>query len=188
MEIISEWIREYKFRFIITKSRLTKLGDYTSPRNGKSHQITVNGNLNPYAFLITLVHEIAHLITWNKYKNKFLPHGKEWKEEFRILLGILTEMKIFPDDILENLRNYMKNPFASGCTDMNLVKALKKYDLNSDYIHLEDVTDNSIFIMKNGRKFIKGEKLRKRFKCQEIQSRKYFLVSPVAEVIQVSLF
>lgn len=80
------------------------------------------------------------------------------------------------------------NPKASSCTDTALMKVLKKYDIDSDYIHLEDIPEKSIFRLRNGRSFIKGEKIKKRFKCTEIESKKYYLVSPVAEVIQTSLF
>ncbi len=155
---------------------------------GKPHRITVNHNLNKYSFLITLTHEVAHLIAWNKFQNRILPHGKEWKEEFRLLLLPFFTLKIFPEDVLKCLNHYSLNPKASSCTDLHLMKVLKKYDENSAYIHLEDIPAGSIFRLRNGREFIKGERLRKRFLCTNLKNRKEYLVSPVAEVIQTTLF
>ncbi|WP_233486100.1 hypothetical protein, partial [Streptobacillus moniliformis] len=44
----------------IVNERQTRHGDYRRSLNGK-HEITVNASLNQYKFLITLIHEIAHL-------------------------------------------------------------------------------------------------------------------------------
>lgn len=186
--LINKWFNEYKFQLRISRSRLTKLGDYSHPHKGKTHRISVNHNLNSYSFLVTLVHEIAHLTTFNKFGNKVNPHGKEWKEEFRIHLKPVFDLNILPSDIFGILNQYSINPKASTCTDLNLVKVLKKYDTNSEYVHLEDIPEKSIFRLRNGRSFIKGARLRKRFKCVELNGKKNFLISPVAEVIQTSLF
>ena len=62
-----------------TSERNSRYGDYTAPRNGQNHLITVNHNLNKYAFLITLVHEVAHLVTYNNHRHRVSPHGGEWK-------------------------------------------------------------------------------------------------------------
>ena len=77
--LIAHWIIDLDFKLKIKKERSTKLGDYRAPFNGSNHQITINYNLNKYSFLVTLVHEIAHLTTYNKYKHSVLPHGQEWK-------------------------------------------------------------------------------------------------------------
>ena len=75
---IAFWIVEYDFKLKIKKERSTRLGDYTSPRNGSNHLITINHNLNQYSFLITLVHEIAHIVTFNVHKERVRPHSAEW--------------------------------------------------------------------------------------------------------------
>jgi hypothetical protein len=128
------------------------------------------------------------LTAWNKYGNRILPHGKEWKEDFRSLLVPLFKLSIFPEDILKYLTDYSLNPKASSCTDTDLVKVLKKYDENSSFIHLEDIPVKCIFRLRNGREFIKGERIRKRFKCTDVSTKKEYLVSPVAEVIQCTMF
>jgi SprT protein len=40
-------------RFRIVRSRASKLGDFRAGINGEKHKITVNGDLNPYSFLVT---------------------------------------------------------------------------------------------------------------------------------------
>ena len=57
---ISFWLNEYDCQLKIVKARKTKLGDYKFIKG--RHFITINENLNQYSFLITLTHEIAHLI------------------------------------------------------------------------------------------------------------------------------
>lgn len=187
-QVVLLWIKHFDFLLKIKRSRLTKLGDYRHPYRGKPHEITVNENLNQYSFLITLVHEIAHLKAWNKYRGKILPHGQEWKEEFKTLLVPLIKLNVFPAEIYDCLEKYSLNPKASSCTDTALMKVLKKYDAYSEYVHLEDLPEKSIFRLKNGRSFIKGERMRKRFKCTDLKSKQFFLISPVAEVVQTSLF
>lgn len=117
-----------------------------------------------------------------------MPHGKEWKKEFKILLNPFLELNIFPEDIRQCIGDYAVNPRATACADISLMKVFKKYDLNSEFVHLEDLPENSIFKLKNGRAFIKGKLLRKRYLCIDPSSRKKYLVSAVAEVNQTSLF
>lgn len=57
--------------------------EITAPRKGLNHQITINQNLNKYAFLLTLVHEIAHLITYVNHGWNVKGHGPEWKNCFK---------------------------------------------------------------------------------------------------------
>lgn len=100
----------------------------------------------------------------------------------------MFELNIFPGEISECLKNYSVNPKASSCADTELIKVLKKYDSDSEFVHLEDIPENSVFSLKSGRSFIKGEKIRKRYKCIDTRNKKLYLVSPVAEVIQTSFF
>ena len=50
----------------IVNERQTRHGDYRRALTGK-HEITVNASLNQYKFLITLIHEIAHLVAFEKF-------------------------------------------------------------------------------------------------------------------------
>lgn len=172
----------------ITKARRSKLGDYTHPYKGRPHKITVNHNLNKFFFLIILVHEIAHLTCYLKYPKNILPHGKEWKSEFKFHMNFFLDKNIFPDELNDYLKIYSSDPPAAGCTDVMLVKYLRKYDSNTDFIHLEDLSENQIFSLKNMQRFVKGKKLRKRFLCTEVGTGRKYLISPVAEVTAETFF
>lgn len=184
---ISEWIYKYDFKLRIKKSRASKYGDYRPPTRGENHLITINYDMNPYAFLITLIHEIAHLTNWNKYKNAVLPHGPEWKLEFKILMNYFLHEQIFPDDVTLALKKYMQDPAASSCSDTMLLRALKKYDHRKDTILLEELPEGATFRYNKERTFIKNELVRKRYKCKELKSNRTYLFNPLTEVELVSV-
>jgi SprT protein len=182
---IADWIIEFDFKLKIAKERSTKLGDYSSPRNGMNHVITVNYNLNKYSFLITLVHEIAHLKTFNEYRNTVLPHGAEWKQNFRELMSPFLHTDYLPLDIFYALRKYLLNPAAASCSDVTLMRTLKLYDdssTNGHLILLEHIPFKTHFLYNGSRVFVKGEKIRKRFRCVEMSTGQAYLFSPLAEV------
>jgi SprT protein len=180
--LIAEWIVKYDFKLKIKKERSTRLGDYTSPRNGMNHLITINHNLNPYAFLITLVHEVAHLVTYNQHRDTVNPHGAEWKQNFRALIQPFLNTDIFPVEVFAALRRYMQNPAASSCSDVQLLRTLKLHDNNSSTIFLEHLPLNTVFLYNGSRLFKKGEKIRKRFKCTELSTGATYLFNPLVEV------
>jgi SprT protein len=168
--------------FKVVNPRSTKLGDFRAGRNGEKHQITVNGNLNPYSFLITTLHEFAHLKTFVKYGHRVKPHGEEWKQEYRALLVPAIDTKLLPSDIVRALVNSLVSTKASSCSDIGLSRVLKKYDLHkTDVLHLEEVPTNSLFLLQ-GKCFKKGELRRKRYLCEDVQSKRMYLVHALAEV------
>lgn len=184
---IAEWIYKYDFKLRIKKSRASKYGDYRPPVGGENHLITINHDMNQYAFLITLIHEIAHLTNWNKYKDKVLPHGTEWKLEFKILMNYFLYEEIFPEDVSVALKRYMQNPAASSCSDTVLLRVLKKYDQRQDTVLLEELPEGAIFRYNKERMFIKNELIRKRYKCKEVKSNRTYLFNPLTEVEMVSM-
>lgn len=183
---IALWVRQYNFDLKITSSRSTKLGDYRSPFKGQRHKITVNHNLNKYAFLITLVHEVAHLTAFEKHGHRIKPHGEEWKQEYKKLMHPFLHERILPDNVQFALISYLVNPAASSCADENLLRVLKSYDKpNESIVHIEDLPIKTVFKISPERYFEKGEKLRKRYKCIELATKRVYLFSPVAEVTPV---
>lgn len=176
-----KWINDYRLQLTIKKSRSTKLGDFRPAFNGKPAKITVNGDLNKYGFLITLVHEIAHGVCWIKYQHKVKPHGKEWKDIYTTMLALFIGNNTFPVELEQFIVAHINNPKASSCSDIHLLKALRAYDKNP-VTFLEDLPLESKFELGTGRKFIKKEQKRKRFLCLEISSNRMYLVSPMAEV------
>lgn len=182
VEIISSWIIKFDFKLKITKDRKTRLGDYMPPHNGLNHTITINYNLNKYAFLITLVHEVAHLVTFNEFKNTVNPHGTEWKKNFQKLIQPFLNTDIFPLEVFAALRKYIQNPAASSCSDVQLLRTLKLHDENNNSIFIEHLEPNTLFLYNGSRIFKKGERIRKRFKCIEINSGSVYLFNPLTEV------
>ena len=186
VDIIYTWIMKYKIHLRISRSRTTKLGDYRAPVRTRIHKISINHDLNKYAFLITLVHEIAHLIVWEKYKKNAKPHGIEWKFEFVSLINTFRDKNIFPKDVSEALFGYRKNTYASSISDLELSRVLKNYDNKSDLILLEELPKNTVFKIHNGKIFKKQEKLRKRYRCICIESKREYFFNPLAQVIPVN--
>ncbi len=181
--IIAKWIDYFQCEFKISKNRATKLGDYRHPFKGNGHKISVNNDLNSYAFLVTTVHEFAHLLTWNDHKNKVKPHGTEWKNNFKRMMKPFFELNIFPEDIHHTITNYLNNPAASSCTDLTLARALKKYDAYLATNRIEEIPINAVFTLKDGRKFKKGERIRKRYRCLCLDNGNIYLFNPLAEVL-----
>ena len=181
--IIAKWIDYFQCEFKISKNRATKLGDYRHPFKGNGHKISVNNDLNQYAFLVTTVHEFAHLLTYNDHKNKVKPHGTEWKNNFKRMMKPFFELNIFPEDIHHAITIYLNNPAASSCADLTLARALKKYDANLTTNRIEEIPINAVFTLKDGRKFKKGERIRKRYRCLCLDNGNIYLFNPLAEVL-----
>lgn len=180
---VLRFLHEHKVHLTVTRARKSVLGDYRHRTHYENHRISVNGNLNPYSFLITLLHELAHLLTFEKHTNRVQAHGKEWKIIYGELLHQFLEQKIFPPDIESELRDTLRNPAASSCAEDGLLRVLRRYDQHQNGMRLlEELPPDTVFAISDGRVFRKGEKLRKRFKCQEIGSGKWYLFSPVYEV------
>jgi SprT protein len=177
------WV-EHGFQLRITKSRTSKFGDYRFDPADKSHTISVNHDLNAYAFLVTYIHEVAHLVTYKKHGSKVPPHGKEWKINFRELLLPLCNDLVFPAEVIVPLRKYLMNPKASSCGDPALYKALRMYDKKTEELgltHLSDLKAGTIFIF-NQRKFQKEAKRRTRSLCKELPSGRKYLIADIALV------
>jgi hypothetical protein len=180
--LIARWINYFKCDFKVSRGRNTKFGDYRPPYKGENHRISVNYNLNQYAFLVTTVHEFAHLLTWNEHKGKAKPHGLEWKLNFKKMMTPFFDKEVFPPDLELAINSYLQNPAASSCSDLNLFRALKKYDKDSAGISVELIPMLTRFQLKDGRTFKKIELVRKRYKCIEVSSGRMYLFSPLAEV------
>lgn len=181
--LIARWIDYFKCEFKISRNRNSKFGDYRPPFGGKGHRISVNYDLNPYAFLVTTVHEFAHLHTWNEHKQNAKPHGVEWKANFKKMMQPFFDKDIFPIDVKMAITRYLNNPAASSCSDLNLYRSLRLYDpVKEDIVTVEKLPVKAVFKLKDGRTFRIEEKLRKRYKCVELNTKRVYLFSPVAEV------
>ena len=172
-------------KFKIVAPRSSKLGDFrASLEKNKKCQISINGNLNPFAFLVTTLHEIAHLNTYHNYGNHVNPHGKEWKKEFATLLEPVLKNDKLPDELRRVLKKSIKNLKASSCSDLELTRVLKKYDAEKDTYLLEDLNENCLFKL-NKKVYSKGKLRRTRYLCKEISSGRSYLVHALAEVNKI---
>lgn len=180
---VEEYLRLYKIHLTVTRHRKSILGDYRHRTHFSNHRISINGSLNKYSFLITLLHEIAHLLTFENHGNNVMAHGNEWKTIYASLLKQFIENKIFPVEIEKELLISLRNPAASSCAEDDLIRVLRKYDVNTNgYKLVEEIPANGLFKLGDGKIFKKGEKQRKRFKCEEVNTGKVYLFSPVFEV------
>lgn len=178
---VFKMIEDNRVHLKIVNERVTRHGDYRRMPGGV-HQITVNANLNKFRFLITLVHEIAHLVAFEKFGRNIKPHGKEWKFTFQQLMLPFIRPEIFPNQLLPLIARHFKNPKASSDTDAQLSVAIKKFDSENDKNYVFELPPGGLFKIYNGRIFKKGQKLRKRYECQEVASGKIYLFQPNAQV------
>ena len=170
----------------IVNERQTRHGDYRRGHTGK-HEITVNASLNKYRFLMTLIHEIAHLVAFEKFGRNIKPHGDEWKFTFQRLMVPFIRPEIFPGQLLPLLARHFKNPSASSDTDTTLSLALKQYDAQNDKSYVFEIPYGSVFRIENGKIFKKLAVRTKRFECIEISSGKTYLFNPNAEVELINI-
>lgn len=174
---------EDPFHFKVAKSRSSKLGDFRYRAGRKVQQITINHDLNPYQFLITYLHEVAHYRAFKRYGSTIKPHGREWKRSFQTLMSPVLSDLVFPKDVLLPLKRYLINPKASTAADMFLAREVRKYDLQDDepITYLSDIKPGGRFTLK-GRQFKKETTRRTRILCLELNTGKKFLISGTAEV------
>jgi hypothetical protein len=182
------YLQKYSVHLTIARQRASVLGDYRNAHHEQNHRISVNGNLNKYAFLITLLHELAHLLVFERYKNRVAPHGKEWKDIYAQLLFTFLQKNIFPYDITVALRSSLRNPSASTSAEQALTRVLRKYDLpRPNAITVEQLKINDYFITADKKIFQRKEKRRTRYLCIEVSTQKPYLISGLYEVRKVEL-
>ncbi|MES2702063.1 MAG: SprT-like domain-containing protein [Bacteroidota bacterium] len=183
-EQIAPFFRSHTIHLTLTHERKSVLGDYRHPyADTKYHRISINATLNPYSFLITLLHELAHLYTFEHFGNRVAPHGKEWKTQFRHILIPFMGKRYFPADVEKALFAYLHNPSASTCTDAQLYKSLYKYDEHKPGFKLvDDLSVNQCFETEDGELYQKLEKLRTRTRCRNLGNGKVYFFQGIVEV------
>jgi SprT protein len=186
-ESVVQLIHQYKVHLTVTRARKSVLGDYRHPVMGSNHQITVNGNLNKYEFLITLLHELAHLLCFEQYRNRVEAHGKEWKSIYGNLLKAFIDLNLFPNDITKSLNKTLLNPAATANGETALLLVLRKYNpvQKAGIVVLAHLADGSLFKAIKGRTFRKIKLRRKRIECIEIATGNVYLFSALSEVEKV---
>ena len=188
-EPVVSLINQYKVHLTVSKARKSVLGDYRHASIGANHKISVNGNLNKYEFLLTLLHELAHLLCFEQYRNRVEAHGKEWKNIYGQLLAQFIQLQIFPDDIRKSLQKTLLNPAATANGETALLLVLRKYNpvQKEGVITLAHLADGALFKEIKGRIFRKIKLRRKRIECIELATGNIYLFSALTEVEKVAI-
>lgn len=186
-DYVHDLLGRHRIDVRLSRPRRTKLGDHRPPGRGRTaHRITVNNDLNPYAFLTTLLHEIAHAFTWERHRavRRWLrPHGSEWKREFEGVLAPLVSADVLPGDITTALTRSMSNPAAATCSDRDLLLALARYDRpDPSRVRVEELALGAIFRTDCGMLFHAGPTLRSRRRCFECRTGREYRVHGLARV------
>lgn len=182
--IVARYYQDMRFKLLFVAPRKTKLGDFRSPQNpGGICTITLNADMQPYNMTITFVHELAHYTTFVKYGQKVKPHGNEWKEQYRELMQPFLSNDVFPDVLLDAIHQHLQHIGASTYSDKELLRAIRALERQPEhYITLENLPENSLFRLHNGRTFIKGPRLRTRYKCQCTTTKRWYLIQGLCMV------
>lgn len=186
VDTVADWFDKNHVILRITANRSTKLGDFRSGINGKPCSISVNHNLNQYNFLITLLHEIAHAEVYFNYLRRVRPHGKVWKTTYQRFASPFLNVSVFPENVLQAFKDYLKNPKASSTSYLPLTQVLREFD-EQNGVTVSMLKPETIFTLPNGKMFRIIGKLRKRFRCYCLNNKKTYLFSPMAIVEPISI-
>jgi len=188
-DYVVKYLYQYKVHLTVAKSRKSVLGDYRHAHQGNNHRISVNGNLNVYEFLITLLHELAHLLTFEQYQNRVEPHGREWKSIYSKLLIDFVGFGVFPPEIVTALQKSILSPAATANGETELLMVLRKYNTTKKegVCLIADLPEGALFRLSNGKIFRKGELRRKRYTCVELKTGLMYTVSAITEVRQLEV-
>lgn len=185
LPLVEQILENESVLIVLTRERSTKLGDYSFVKGKKYlHRISINHNLNPFSFLVTLLHEIAHMQAFKNAKKKadFTPHGTFWQAHYSDILKQFLGMNFFPPTIEEALQMHLMRPTAASCSDAVLMRALQLYDDRPDHkATVEEILEGDYF-MYQGRTFKKGTKFRVRYKCLEVKTNREYRFHALAEV------
>ena len=187
VDSVFNYLAQHSVHLHITRERYSKLGDYRWPRQGHPfHEISVNGNLNPYHFLLVLLHEMAHLDTWLQYKNSIQPHAHEWQANYARLINLY--LPLFPTDVSVLLQRYTACIPLSRTIEKQIDAQLRHY--NPDYTPSQDITLNDLtpgtrFLIASrpDHHFVAAEKRRTRWICRCLEDGRQYLVSGTAQVV-----
>ena len=180
IDLVQSLVEQHKINLKIVNQRQTKHGDFRQLAGGE-FQITINNTLNPFQFLLTLIHEIAHHVTFEKY-GKIQPHGKEWKQQFQHLMLPFLHPTIFPNHMLTPLAHYLKNPKASTDSDVKLSLALRGNKAEHGKNFVFELPENCTFVFKN-KMYKKGKKRKTRIECLQLSTNRMYLFNQNTEVI-----
>lgn len=125
--LIREWSEKYGVIYTVVARRKTKLGDHRYDSLRRISSITLNEDSNPYRFLVTLVHELAHARVRFESPARVAPHGKEWKTAVKEMMFEVKERGVFPYDVEVAIERHFSSPKYTDTIDSVFVRILDQY-------------------------------------------------------------
>ena len=180
IEVILSYLKEHNCVLQFKNPRKSKRGDFRVQNSLKL--ITINQDENSFRLLFTLVHEIAHLKTYNDYKHTVKPHGIEWKNNFRLLFAMFSMEEEFSANKLIHVAamRELQNPKASSGVSLELEKAFRLAD-KQESILLNEISIGSHFIFR-GVEYKKEANRRSRALCTNLSNQKKYTINVSASV------
>ena len=163
----------------VVRHRKTKHGDHLVTGAREFSIITVNASGNPWQFVLTLLHEIAHAEVAHQTRHRVAPHGKEWKLAFRELLE--AHHHLFPPGLANPVMDYARNPLYSADSHGALAAALRRHDTLDLRPTVQELALGQWFSLDDKTVLVKQRLLRKWFRCTTTDGRA-LRVSPMARV------
>ena len=175
MPLVARLVRSYDFAFRFAPPRLRKLGDYTRKANGEV-AITINADLPPELFLVTFLHEVAHLEALQNRTRREAPHGKRWQACFGALLTELCQSAeaAMPAPLHQALVRHSQAPTATLTADPALARLLlpakpPRQALADGFAHVEMLAAGTAFAYR-GKAFLLSGKMRTRHYGTDLQT------------------
>ena len=189
VDSVYAYLERHKVHLHITRGRRSKLGDYRWPQPRHAfHEISINGDLNPYMFLWVLLHEAAHLETHLKHSTPVAPHGHEWQAEYARLLN--EHLGWFPAEAREAIALYAGRVPMPRAAGRRAEELLHRHDSGYDPeapapLHLDDMAPGTLFRLASNPKilFRSVERRRSRWLCIDTATQRAYTVSGVAVVV-----
>ncbi len=183
LSLVQRWLDSSPVQVKLVAPRRTKTGDFRVGRILKHPLITLNRNLHPVEMLITFCHELAHHRVHSRYVIRRKPHGKEWKAEYRLLLKELLDSRTLDHEINQAIERcfFRRERIGSGgCQWLHRV-----LHPAGDVVRVMELKEGQAFVLRGGRAFVLGSRIRTRYRCRELSSGKIFTIHPMAEVSSI---
>ncbi|MEE2787136.1 MAG: SprT-like domain-containing protein [Myxococcota bacterium] len=178
LTLFEAWLCPFHFRIIVTRPRQSKLGDFRMGPGEERSVITINGDLEPHQFALTLTHEIAHLMTFAEHGYRIRPHGPEWKRCFGYLLRQLAAIETLPLKFRRALRRHAIRPKSASVLDPELYRIILELQ-GVEGQCLDHVPIGAEFVFR-GLRFRKLSTARSRCECRELTSGQLYRISRMA--------
>lgn len=175
--------KEHHIQFTISPPRKSVYGNYMY-RNGV-HLISVNGDLSPESFLVTYLHEVAHLVVRKSNARRPKPHGREWQKAFQLVMKPMLEEAVFGTELTKALTEHLKNPKATSCTDPVMHRLMmgssEPDQADKDEFQIDNLKLGSRFVFQS-RAFRVMRKVRTRIECLQEADGAIYRFQPTARV------